>query len=102
MKDFRVWMEDHRNGLNGWLCTPMVLQSGLRISVQASHLHYCEPSKDMGSYTEYTAFEIGFPSEVIEDLLPYAYDPEDPTDTVYAYVPFEVIQKVIEDHGGIK
>jgi hypothetical protein len=73
--------------------------SGLEISVQASHLHYCMPRDDNGPYTH---VEIGFPTEVIDELLEYAEDRERPTDTVYAYVPIELVQQVIDNHGGIE
>lgn len=32
--------------------------------------------------------------------MPYAEDPETPTESVYAYVPVEVIEQIIEKHGG--
>ena len=34
--------------------------------------------------------------------MPYAEDRERPTDTVYGYVPVEIVERVIEKHGGIK
>lgn len=67
------------------------------MSVQASAYHYCTPRNNTGPYT---AFEVGYPSEMEELLLPYAEDKEHPTDTVYGWVPAEVIDKVIEKHGG--
>lgn len=33
---------------------------------------------------------------------PYREDDLDYTDTVYGYVPIEVVEKLIEKHGGIK
>ena len=40
--------------------------------------------------------------KVIEELLSYAEDKDNPTTTVYGYVPTDVIVKIIEDNGGIK
>ena len=34
--------------------------------------------------------------------MEYVEDYDNPTYTVYAYVPVEVVQEVIEKHGGIK
>jgi len=34
-------------------------------------------------------------------LMPYAETPENPTDTVYAYVPVELVTNVIVKHGGM-
>ena len=35
-----------------------------------------------------------------ELLMPYIEDPTEPTKAVYPYVPVEVIEQVIEKHGG--
>lgn len=72
---------------------------GLILSVQASWAHYCSPRNDEGPYT---SVEVGYPSSAVEDLLPYAEDPSSPTDTVYGFVPVEVVDAVIAAHGGIK
>lgn len=53
-------------------------------------------------YGEYTACEIGFPNREEELIKQYAEDPEDLTETVYAYVPVEVIDEVIKKHGGFE
>lgn len=71
---------------------------GLRLSVQASAGHYCEPREDFGPWS---MVEVGFPSERVEDLMPYAETPSDPTNTVYGWVPVEVVERVIEAHGWI-
>lgn len=51
--------------------------------------------------SKYDAMEIGFPSEVVPEIISYAEDEENPTDTVYGYVPTEIIQSIIDKHGGI-
>lgn len=83
----------------------LVLGDGTKLSVQASAYHYSLPKSSEGPYTH---VEIGFPSRVIEKLLPYmeTYLPEEgenpvPTERVYAYVPVEVINSVLVDAGGI-
>jgi hypothetical protein len=46
--------------------------------------------------------EVGFPSAVEETLLDYMDGHTDhPTESVYGYVPVEVVAAVIERHGGV-
>ena len=70
-----------------------------RDSVQAGAGLYCEPRANLES-GEYTACEVGYPSQKEELLMPYIEDPTKPTEAVYPYVPVEVIEQVIEKHGG--
>lgn len=70
---------------------------GFSMSVQAGRIHYCSPRSDIGPWLR---VEVGFPSEEEPDLLPYAEDPHNPTETVYGYVPTEVVDRIIEKHGG--
>lgn len=73
---------------------------GFSISIQASLCHYCEPRRTFeGPYTE---VELGYPSCSEELLIPYMEDDCcEPENTVYPYVPVEVVDKVIKKHGGI-
>ena len=73
---------------------------GFSISIQASACHYCNPRATFeGPYTE---LELGYPSCSEELLIPYMEDNcYKPEDTVYPYVPVEVVDKVIKKHGGI-
>ena len=73
---------------------------GFNMSVQASMGHYCSPRTC--DTDVYTAFEIGFPSEPEELILEYAESPEFPTETVYSQVPAEIIEQIVEKHGGIR
>ena len=75
-------------------------EDGFEMSVQAGSGSYSAPIEDLES-GEYTACEVGFPNRKEELLMPYAVeDPETPTDSIYAYVPVEVIEQIIEKHGG--
>lgn len=74
-------------------------EDGFEMSVQAGSGLYSAPRGNLES-GEYTACEVGFPNRKEELLMPYAEDPETPTESVYAYVPVEVIEQVIEKHGG--
>lgn len=71
---------------------------GFSMSVQGSATHYCEPRKTQDWYQ---SLEIGFPSEEEPLINQYAETEGDWTETVYGYVPIEIIQKVIDKHGGI-
>ena len=56
------------------------------------------PRDEFGPYTK---FEIGFPSEKVDVLMDYAEEPDSPTDTVYGWVPVDLVVKIINEHGGI-
>lgn len=77
----------------------IVCADGFSLSVQASHSHYCAPRNDFGPWLK---VEVGYPSARAEELMPYAEDPDRPTDTVYGYVPIEIVSAVIDAHGGIR
>ncbi len=77
----------------------VVCADGFRMSVQARSTSYCTPREDNAE--SYTEVEIGFPSAEEELLLEYAEDPQNPCDTVYAWVPRQVVLNVIAKHGGM-
>lgn len=70
---------------------------GFTMSVQASRHHYSDPRSNDGPYME---VEVGFPSSAEDLLTPYAEDADDLTGTVYGFVPIEIVQRVIDKHGG--
>ena len=73
---------------------------GFSMSVQGgTSFHYCTPRENVNEYEE---VEIGFPSEKEELIMQYAENKDEPTDTVYGYVPIETVEAVVEKHGGIK
>jgi hypothetical protein len=71
---------------------------GFHMSVQASKTHYCSPRDNVGPYD---SVEVGYPSLYDLHLIKYAEDPDDPTATVYGWVPDYVVRMVIEAHGGM-
>lgn len=75
---------------------------GFSMSVQAHAGAYCTPRVHSTETDHYFKVEIGYPSEREELIMEYADDYDDPTATVYGYVPVEVVKEVIEKHGGIK
>ena len=86
-----------RDGMN--VTRPRVkCADGFTVSVQAGWGIYSSPRCDADAYS---AVELGYPSEVDHDILAYAESPEYPTDTVYGHVPVEVVDRMLEKHGGI-
>ncbi len=69
------------------------------ISVQANEDAYCSPRENTGPWHQ---VECGFPSAVPDGIMEYAEEGDKPTETVYGYVPIELVEKLIDDHGGIK
>jgi hypothetical protein len=87
------------NRTDRFMCKKITCKDGFSISVQASEYHYCEPR--ITNDTEYYSVECGFPSSIPEFIMDYCEDQEDPTDTVYAYVPIKLVEQLIDHHGGI-
>jgi len=73
---------------------------GTILSVQASSTHYCSPRYNSGPYSR---VEVGYPSVAPPDTWREFFDGDwdkDPTDSVYGYVPIELVREFIEAHGG--
>lgn len=72
---------------------------GFSLSVQASETHCCTPRDNYGPYS---MVEVGFPSKRVKGFMQFAINADEPLDTIYAWVPIEIVEKAIESHGGIK
>lgn len=78
----------------------VVFADGESVSVQASEYTYCSPRENEGPYYQ---VELGFPScKPSGVIMQYCEDGENPTDTVYGYVPINFVAAWIDSHGGIK
>ena len=77
----------------------VVCADGFTMSVQASEFSYCSPREN--SALKYNEVEVGFPSTAEPLLLEYAEEPDNPTGSVYGWVPSQVVTNVIAKHGGI-
>lgn len=73
---------------------------GYSISVQASGFHYCKPR--LNGIQNYESVELGFPSTEDELINEYAENDSIYTKIVYGYVPIEIVEELINKHGGIK
>ena len=76
----------------------IVCADGFSMSVQANEAAYSAPRNNSGPYT---AVEVGYPSSEDSILLQYAENPDRPTDTIYGWVPIDIVQLCIEAHGGM-
>ena len=76
---------------------PVKCADGLEMSVQAGRSLYCQPRANSGPWE---SIEVGFPNQEVPGLMKYAEAAEDPTGTVYGYVPIDVVVAIINDHGG--
>lgn len=76
----------------------IVCKDGFNMSVQGSKTHYCSPRENLSMYA---SMEIGYPSKLEELILPFAECKNSPTQTVYGWVDVDIIQSVIDKHGGI-
>ena len=77
----------------------VVCANGFSMSVQAHDGAYCSPRAN--NARKYNEVEVGFPSSAEPLLMDYCDDPEYPTETVYAYVPTQVVTNIIAKHGGM-
>ena len=73
-------------------------KDGFQLSVQVGKFYYCAPRANTGPWSK---VEVGFPSMAPELIQEWAEDPENLTDTVYVNVPIELVQQLIDLHGGI-
>lgn len=96
-------------GINGFLIDTagmnprpaVVCADGFEFFVRAGNIAFCSPQDD--NALAYETCEVRFPSEAEALFLPYIdFEDEDPTDTMYPYVPVEAIDRVIKKHGGFK
>src|SRR5690554_4453180 len=89
----------------------VVCRDGFEMSVIAGAGTYCTPRPRWpvadpvpADYPgPYTHVEVGYPSqrpEPWDKWAEYADDPEQPTDTWYAYVPVEMVRALVAAHGG--
>lgn len=71
---------------------------GFYVSIQAGSTTYSIPRANV---EEFEAVELGYPSMADDLILPYAADFDSPTETVYGYVPIDIVEQLVEKHGGI-
>lgn len=100
MSIINEYMKNNRSQKHGWLVRHLECNDGFTMSVQASEYNYCKPRRSDEDW--YYAVEVGYPSDKPTSFIEYAEDPSQPTDTVYGYVPIELVEQEIALHGGLK
>ena len=70
---------------------------GFNFSMQSGRYSYCTPRDDDGPWS---AVELGFPSADDVVIRQYAEDADAAPETVYGWVPLDVVAKLIESHDG--
>lgn len=102
LKEFFEWtLEEQKVPGAFWARYPrprVMCKDGFSISIQANRNAYCAPRAN--DFVEYEKVELGFPSEIDELIEDYSEEPGS-TDTVYGYVPVELVEQLLEKHGGI-
>jgi len=99
--NFSYWLKktfDMSNMERFYIRNRLYCKDGFNLSIQGNEGSYSTPRQTSCNYEN---MEIGFPSEMEELLMGYAENPDDPTNTVYGYVPVLLIEDVIKKHGGI-
>jgi hypothetical protein len=96
------YMKSNRNGESDYANVEAITcADGFQVSAQASSSHYCSPRVNRIDY--YMTVELGFPSEFMGvEFNEFCEDITAPTETVYGYVPIELVEDLIERHGGLK
>jgi len=77
---------------------PIVCKDGLSLSVQADDFEF---SCSRDSNGKWSTVEVGFPSQIVDELMKYCANPTKPLKTVYEYVPVELVEHIIKKHGGV-
>lgn len=82
-------------------------KDGFSISIQVNRGNYCASENGIRTFgTDWKLVEWGFPSEPIDgkkyNAEGYAYEEDvDTTQTVGAYVEIELMDALLQEHGGI-
>jgi hypothetical protein len=93
-----------------WLAPRIVCKNGYSLSVQVGRTLYCTPRQDRGPHE---AVEVGFitdgtardslkvvPPETWKQYAEDDWDDEWTKADVFAYVPVELVEALIESYGG--
>jgi hypothetical protein len=75
---------------------------GFSMSVQGHYGVYSNPRRALQDGEEYNEVEVGFPSLEPELIMEYCENPDNPTGTVYGYVPVNLVEQLVDLHGGLK
>ena len=85
-------------GLRRDIAKRIICVDGTTLSVQAGDGLYCAPRSSHGPWYQ---VEVGFPDKPMPEIMEYAEEPDNPTKTVYGYVPIEAVAAAVDACGGI-
>jgi hypothetical protein len=77
----------------------VVCKDGFTVSIQAGEAHYCWPRIDDAPRWE--SVELGYPSSSDYLITEYAEDADNLTESVYGWVPVDVVYLLLTKHGGV-
>lgn len=107
---FRDWINKQtvdrynrvKNGISlvtkNYLFEELELNDGLSLSVQASDGHMCYPREAIKDKSEYKEVEVYSHGVYVNELIHFCSE----TEFTYGYVPVELMEELVEKHGGIK
>ena len=97
---YHTW-SDFEGGVLYGSVPRVTCRDGFTVSVQGGIHSYSDPRANFGPWS---AVELGFPSDPVTDnVRQYKEDESEPDEnTVYAYVPVELVDEMLWLHGGIK
>lgn len=99
--------QEFHKGYSPQLCCTVLPKlkcvDGFTVSVQCHCGAYCIPAVEYGLNLpdRYTHIELGYPSSSDSLIAEYAEEPDELTHTVYPYVPVDILEQLIEKHGGL-
>lgn len=88
--DLNGYMRNNRTIADGNIVKRITCKDGFSISVQASEFAYSYPRENNADF--YSKVECGYPSAIPEFIMEYVDDAESPMQTVYGYVPTELVE----------
>ena len=56
----------------------------------------------VGRNGDIESYELGYPSSADSLIAEFAEDSSDPTNTIYGWVPADIVQQLIQSHGGLR
>ncbi len=94
-----MWLDEffakHKHSeVYGYLRDRLVCKDGFSMSVQASDSHYCYPRET--GLDHYNCVEVGDPDTPEQTLMEFE------NGGVYGSVPAQVVNDIIEKHGGLE
>lgn len=95
-----LFKEGYEKG--GFYIPRIYCKDGFNISIQISNYSYAGSENGIRTYgMDWKLVEWGFPSQEIDAEKYNAEDPEHTMNTVGGYVPIELMEELIAEHGGL-